>query len=218
MRRRFCPDFAARRPPGPGANFRSRVKLCSSLSAAGFLVIAGAALGQGGFGASENETSGGLDSMTVESENPDSLTVGSEDPDSLTVGTRALPAAVAPESPTPQAGTGASPDALTVGTESLSDSPEGPGLYGNVQNPAASPDLVPDKPQSLAQARAMLRRAQARLASANTAVGNMMERDYPRGQPRIDLYDEKKSAEADVAQAQEWVQGFGGSPGEGMAP
>ncbi len=218
MCRRFSSGSVLSRRPGSGPNFLSLLGLCWIVSVAGSLGAAGAALGQGGFAESADDSSGGLDYMTVETENPDSLTVGTEDPNSLTVGTRALPSAVAPESLTPQPGTGASPDALTVGTESLSDSPEGPGLYGNVQNPAGSPDLVPDEPQSLDQARAMLRRAQTRLASANTAVGNMMERDYPRGQARIDLYDEKRSAQADVAQAQQWVQGFGGPMAEGMTP
>jgi len=189
-----------------------------AISCAGLLLSAGEALGQGGFGESDSNTSGGLDSMTVETEDPDSLTVGTEDPGSLTVGTNALPASVSPESPTPQAGTGASPDALTVGTEALSDSPEGPGLYGNAANPGATPDLFPDRPQTLAQAQAMLQRARTRLERANTAVGNMMERNYPRGQARVDLYDEKRSAESDLAQAQAWVKELGGSTGEGGSP
>ena len=218
MRKRFSSSPSPSRGRGSRDTLFSLPRLFLIVSMAGFLLPTGAALAQGGFGEGDAEPSDGLDSMTVESENPDSLTVGSENPDSLTVDTNALPTPVAPESPTPQAGTGTSPDAETVGTESLSDSPEGPGLYGNARNPAASPDLVPDQPQSLDQARAMLQRAKARLDRANAAVGNMMESNYPRGQARIALYDEKKSAESDVAQAKTWVQDLGGSPGEGMSP
>ena len=177
-----------------------------------------AAFGQGGFGESDTQSSSGLDSMTVETENPDSMTVGTENPNEMTVGTRSLPVPVDTEKPSAIPGTGVSPDSLTVGTESLSDAPSGSGLYGNAPNPGAAPDLEPASPTSLTEARAMLRRAQARLQMANTAVGNMMERDYPKGQARLLLYDEKKSAQQQVDQAERWVQQFGGGSAQSMAP
>ncbi len=177
-----------------------------------------AAHGQGGFGESDAESSSGLDSMTVETENPDSMTVGTEDPDDMTVGTRSLPVPVDTEKPSAIPGTGLSPDSLTVGTEPLSDAPSGSGLYGNAPNPGAAPDLEPASPTSLTEARAMLRRARARLQTANTAVGNMMERDYPKGQARLLLYDERKSAQQQVDQAERWVQQFGDGSAQSVAP
>ena len=177
-----------------------------------------AAQGQGGFGESDTQSSSGLDSMTVETENPDSMTVGTENPNEMTVGTRSLPVPVDTEKPSAIPGTGVSPDSLTVGTESLSDAPSGSGLYGNAPNPGAAPDLEPASPTSLTEARAMLRRAQTRLQMANTAVGNMMERDYPKGQARLLLYDEKKSAQQQVDQAERWVQQFGGGSAQSVAP
>ena len=181
-----------------------------------FLLVAqwetGPAHAQGGFLEEKAAPSSNPESMTAQTENPDDLTVGTENPDSMTVGTTALPGAVGSEQPIAQPGTGVSPDSLTVGTEALSDTPGNAGGYQQGENSGRNPNLIPSSPGDLQEAQAMLRRARSRLQVANTAVGNMMERDYPTGSARILLYDEKKSAERDVDQAEQWVEGFGGTP------
>jgi len=154
------------------------------------------------------------DGAVVNTENPDALTVGTENPNSMVVAPSALPNSVGSQAPNAIHGSGVSPDSLTVGTEPLSDSPPNPGGYQWGDDSGQNPDVIAPRPQSLSQAKAMLQGAQSRLEAANTAVGNMMRRDYPTGEARILLYDKKKSAQREVDQAQRWVKELGGeSPG-----
>ena len=102
---------------------------------------------------------------------------------------------------------------MSVGTESLSDTPGGPGLYGSPSEQGQLPNLIPAAPRDIGEARAMLARAQSRLAVANTAVGNMNQRNYPTGEARLRLYDAKKSAQTEVTEAEGWVQKLDGSGG-----
>lgn len=194
--------------PGPGFSCRpvwSGMAYWLALS-----VAPGVLYGEEGFGGFEEPASSRTTGLVVGTENPDSLTLDTEDPSSMTVGTTALPEAVGTEAPNTEAGTGANPNSLTVPTESLADSPSGPGFYGGPGEQGKLPDLVPASPQSLEQAQTLLVRAQSRLKAADTAVGNMVRRDYPTGNARLLLYDEQKSAQRDVEQAERWVKNFGG--------
>jgi hypothetical protein len=177
------------------------------------LVAPGVLYAEEGFGGFEESASNNPSEPTalvVGTENPDALTVGTEDSASMTVGTTALPGAVGTEALNAEAGTGADPSSLTVGTERLADSPSGPGFYGSPGQQGKLPNLVPASPQTREEAQALLVRAQSRLSIANTAVGNMVRRDYPTGNARLLLYDEQKSAQSDVEQAERWVKKFGG--------
>jgi hypothetical protein len=177
------------------------------------LVAPGVLYGEEGFGGFEESASNNPNNPTtlvVGTENPDALTVGTEDPASMTVGTTALPGAVGTEALNVEAGTGADPSSLTVGTERLTDSPSGPGFYGSSGEQGKLPNLVPASPRTLGEAQAILARAQSRLTVANTAVGDMVRRDYPTGNARLLLYDEQTSAQKEVGEAEHWVEEFGG--------
>ena len=190
-----------------------------------FVLAAGTAQGQGGFGGSQDGFGGSQgtsasdpNALVVGTENPDDLTAETENPQALTVGTRSLPGSTPTQALGSQGldseGNGSeSPSALSVGTESLSDTPGGPGLYGSPSEQGRLPDLVPAAPRDIGEARAMLARAQSRLAVANTAVGNMNQRNYPTGEARLRLYDAKKSAQTEVTEAEGWVQKLDGSGG-----
>lgn len=183
-----------------------------------FVLAAGTAQGQGGFGGSQGTSASDPNALVVGTENPDDLTAETENPQALTVGTRSLPGSTPTQALGSQAlgsegNAGESPSALSVGTESLSDTPGGPGLYGSPSEQGQLPNLIPAAPRDIGEARAMLARAQSRLAVANTAVGNMNQRNYPTGDARLRLYDEQKSAQTEVTEAEGWVQKLDGSGG-----
>ena len=190
----------------------------SLLAAVTFALVAGSAQGQGGFGDSQGASASDPNALVVGTENPDDMTAKTENPEALTVGTRSLPGAtpseaLGSEALSPEGNVGESPSALTVGTESLSDSPGGPGMYGSPGQQGQLPDLIPAEPGNIGEARAMLARAQSRLVTATTAVGNMNQRNYPTGEARLQLYDQQKSAQAEVTEAEGWVQKLDGSGG-----
>lgn len=155
------------------------------------------------------------DALTVQSQGLDSHTASSEDPDSALVQSHPLPAPVQSEPPTPEAQTGISPDGLTVQADSLSTLPNADLVERQVdeqtwQEVENSGQAIA-RPRTLAEAEANLSFAQERLASARAAVGKMIRRDYPTGQPRVRIYDEERVAEKQVAQAEGWVRELGGS-------
>ena len=195
-----------------GARAVLRGRGLKALVACCCLLASTSAWGQGSFNEVAGDEGSEGDGEVVGTENPDALTVGTENPNSMVVNPSALPNPVESQSPDAIRGTGVSPDSLTVGSEPLTDSPPDPGGYQWGDDSGSNPDLIAPRPQSLAQAKAMLRSAQARLDAANTAVGDMMRRDYPTGKERILLYDKKQSAQRDVAQAQKWVADLGGPP------
>lgn len=165
------------------------------------------------------ETPGNL---TVESQSLDSHTGSSHPLDAAVVGSRPLPTAVESESPVAQAQTGISPDDLTGEADRLSDLPDASEVEDQVnrqtwrQVEASQPAVA--RPRTLEEARSNLTRARARLGAARAAVGKMIRRDYPTGQPRVRIYDEERLAEQQVAEAEGWVRELGGSPESGAMP
>ena len=149
-------------------------------------------------------------SLTVSPEALSSLTVGTQDPGALTAPTTALPAPVESKSP----------GSLTVSTESPSppagqpwnpeDLPGAASVESEVQRKVASqvaetqPRVGP--PASLAAARSQLAVSQARLERVNSAIGTMLERDYPTGEARLRLYDEQDEARQQVKDSKDWVE------------
>ena len=161
------------------------------------------------------------DELTVGSQNMDAHMASSVNPNSLVVNSQPLPSPVEAHSPASQSSTGESPDALTVQSTRLSSLPQASEVNEEVhqqvwqQVKAAQPEMV--QPQTLAGARAVLAKAQSQLDQINAAVGKMIRRDYPTGEPRVRLYDEQKAAQLQVGQAKQWVENLGGSLEEGTS-
>jgi len=151
-------------------------------------------------------------SITVGTRDPSSLTVGTQDPGALTVPTTALPAPVEPVSPGSRVVPAESLSSLKGKTWSLEDLPEAATVESEVQRKVASqvaesqPRVPP--PDSLAEARSQLAASQARLDRIDSAIGTMLERDYPTGEARLRLYDEQSKARTAVEDSKEWVQRF----------
>ena len=162
------------------------------------------------------------DDLTVDSQSLDSDTGSSQSLDAAVVGSRPLPDGVRSEPPVAQAQTGISPDALTGVADRLSDLPDASEVEDQVtrqtrrQVEASQPAVA--RPRTLAEARSNLTRARARLEAARAAVGKMIRRDYPTGQPRVRIYDEQRLAEQQVAQAESWLREFGEAPESGEMP
>ena len=155
------------------------------------------------------------DSLTVDSQSMDSHMATSQDPDSLVVNSRPLPAPVQAQDPTTLNGMGVSPDSQPGKAYRLSDLPDAQAVRRDVHQQTwdSVQDSQPsmNRPSDLSQAQRALTGARSRLEQANAAVGKMVRRNYPTGEPRLRLYDEQKSAQRQVSQAEQWVQGFGGS-------
>lgn len=149
-------------------------------------------------------------SITVGTQDPSSLTVGTQDPGALTVPTTALPAPVEPKSPGSLVVPTESPSRLVGKTWSLEDLPEAATVESEVRRKVAaqvaeSQPRVPP-PDSLATARSELAASRAKLDRINSAIGTMLERDYPTGEARLRLYDEQTEARGEVEDSKEWVQ------------
>lgn len=155
------------------------------------------------------------DSLTVGSQNMDSHMATSQDPDSLVVNSRPLPSPVQAQDPTTLSGMGVSPDSQPGKAYRLSNLPDAQTVRQDVHQQTwdSVQDSQPgmNRPSDLSQAQLALTAARSRLEQANAAVGKMVRRNYPTGEPRLRLYDEQKSAQMQVSQAEQWVQGFGGS-------
>ena len=155
------------------------------------------------------------DSLTVDSQSMDSHRATSQDPDSLVVHSRPLPAPVQAQDPTTLNGMGVSPDSQPGQAYRLSNLPDAQTVRQDVHQQTwdsvqgSQPSM--NRPNDLSQAQRALTAARSRLEQANAAVGKMVRRNYPTGEPRLRLYDEQKSAQMQVSQAEKWVQDFGGS-------
>lgn len=156
---------------------------------------------------------------------PVSIEASTADPDSLTVGSQALGAMAVPTTPLPapveseSAATRViSPQALDDPAEptwNLEDLPHEAALENDEQQ-AVAVSVIPHRgpgvstTSSVAQARLQLSASQARLDRVNTAIGTMLERDYPTGEARLRLYAEQSDARRAVEAARSWVERFGG--------
>jgi hypothetical protein len=126
------------------------------------------------------------DDMEGNSENPDDLVVGSEDPDDMVGGS---------EDPDEQVGRSYELDDLT------DDS-------GSQNLPDPMPQLVaepsPPGPNDGSQVHAAWRAVQAaerNMEASNDIYANMIEKDYPRGEQRARIIEERRAAFDEVNQA-----------------
>ncbi|MEE3327643.1 MAG: hypothetical protein VX252_09930 [Myxococcota bacterium] len=162
------------------------------------------------------------DSLTVGSQSMDSHMATSQNPDDLVVDSHPLPAPTEAQEPTTLSGMGVSPDSQPGTAYRLSNLPDANTVRQEVHQQTwdsvqdAQPSMAP--PSDLSEARVALSGARSRLEQANAAVGKMIRRDYPTGEPRLRLYDEQKTAQRQVSQAEQWVQNFGGSVNEDSMP
>ena len=183
----------------------------------GLILFTGAhaASGQDLLGEPAEATSMTPDSLTVGSHTMDGHMATSQNPDDLVVGSRPLPSPVEAQEPTTLNGMGVSPDSQPGQAYRLSNLPNADAVRQQVHDrtwdsvQASQPSVA--TPDDLAQAQETLADARSRLDEANAAVGKMIRRNYPTGEPRLRLYDEQKTAQMQVSQAERWVEEFGGS-------
>lgn len=155
-------------------------------------------------------TTASPDSLTVSPQSLSSLTVGTQDPGALTAPTTALPAPVETQSPGSLVVPTESPSRLAGQTWNPEDLPNAASVESEVQRKVASqvaesqPRVA--SPDSLSAARSQLVAAQARLEQINSAIGTMLERDYPTGEARLRLYDEQGEARSRVKDLKTWVE------------
>jgi len=146
------------------------------------------------------------DDLTVESEDSDDMEGDSEDPDDLVVGS---------EDPDDMVGRSEDPDDLVVGSEDPDDmvgrSYELDELSedsGSANLPDPMPQLVaepsPPGPNDGSQVHAAWRAVQAaerNMEASNDIYANMMENDYPRGERRARIIEERRATFEEVNQA-----------------
>jgi hypothetical protein len=153
-----------------------------------------------GPGAHEAESED-LDSMVVGSERLDSHTVGSEDPMGMVVGAEDLDADEGHSRALQSLATAAAPGA-DRGTEgSSSEAPTNDAVAAAGRTSPPSPvqseiGLIHRDKQALAEAR-------ERNARAEGAYSNMMARDYPRGEARLQIVAERQAAQRALKAANE---------------
>ena len=187
-----------------------------------FALGGGVAIAQDPLGEPAEASSMSPDELTVGSQSMDSRTVSSQNPNDLVVGSHALPSPVEAQKPTVLDGMGTSPDAQPGRAYNVSNLPDADTVRQEVHQQtwdsvdASQPSEA--APRDLAEARRQLSNARARLAGINASVGKMIRRNYPTGEPRLRLYDEQKQAQAQVSQAEHWVENYGGSPSEDDTP
>ena len=155
-------------------------------------------------------TTASPDSLTVSPQSLSSLTVGAQDPGALTAPTTALPAPVETQSPGSLVVPTESPSRLAGQTWNPEDLPNAASVESEVQRKVASqvaesqPRVA--SPDSLSAARSQFAASQARLEQVNSAIGTMLERDYPTGEARLRLYDEQREARRQVKESKAWVE------------
>ncbi len=167
-------------------------------------------LGEPAMGSAQNPAD-----LTVGTENPDDMTVGTENPASLQGYTHPLPAPTNTQNPSALTAETVNPSSLEATPYSLESLPNAAVQERQVQEKVArevaTESPQPSLPVSRAQAELQLQRARSRLEAANTAVGNMIRRDYPTGEARLRIYDEQRFAQSAVNAARDSLRRFDGS-------
>ena len=159
----------------------------------------------------------------AETENPDNMVVGSQDPGDMLAGTETpgslsgrtvpLPDATPTLSPSELVAPTQSPGPLQSQTTSLSSLPEArqadAAAEREVQERVQAEQPVFAPPTSAGDAQARLADAKSNLERANAAVGKMLQRNYPRGEARAQIYAEQQDAQQAVENASAEASQFG---------
>jgi hypothetical protein len=139
-------------------------------------------------------TAGEIEEHEEQSQNPDDMTAGSRDPDAMTTQSETM-AGRETRSQDPDAMvTGSSREDEVTG-EDLTDLREVAPDRGFVPiDVPGQHDWQPTTNPEVLQARKRLLRAEKRAEAAQTAYGDMMMRNYPRGEARIRIVNERDAA------------------------
>ncbi len=153
------------------------------------------------------------DNMVVGSQNPGDMLAGTETPGSLSGQTVPLPNATPTLSPSELVAPTQALGPLQTQTTSLSSLPEArqadAAAEREVQEQVQAEQPVLAPPTSAGEAQARLDDANSNLERANTAVGKMMQRNYPRGEARAQIYAEQQAAQRAVENASAAAARFG---------
>jgi hypothetical protein len=150
------------------------------------------------------------DDLLVESVNPDSLLAESEDPDSLVVESENLDDRLG-HSTALQDLPDADAQEREIEQETLAEMRERHRTEGLAEDATATPRDGPPSTSgnrmnaqiaSIRAAKKQFAAAKARASKADEAYGVMMERDYPRGEARLKIVDERKLAQQELESAQ----------------
>jgi hypothetical protein len=154
-------------------------------------------------GGAAETTAGQLDDHEAHSKNPDDMTAESRDPDEMTVESEKLDDHMADsENPDDMMAKSQDPDELVVESENLSDLPEEKpdSGYESIEVPGQKSWEPTTDPELLA-ARKNLVRAQNRAEVARTVYGDTMRRNYPRGEARVRIVEERDASSEDLEKA-----------------
>jgi hypothetical protein len=148
-------------------------------------------------------TAGDLDDHEAQSENPDGLTTDSRNPDDMVVGSETMEGrVVGAEDPDSMVAAPGVLDQHEATSENLSDLPnvKPDAGYVEIEVPGQA-DWEPTTDPQVLLARQNLLRAEARARAAITTYGDAERRDYPRGQARVRIVEERNAAMAALEEA-----------------
>ena len=156
----------------------------------------------------EETTAGDMDHHESESKDPDDMTTGSRDPDEMTTeaGTMAGREAQS-QDPDGMVTTAQDMDQHEESAEDLTDletARPDPGFEA-IDVPGQA-EWEPTTDPNVLIARQNLLRAEKRARAARTAYGDMMQRDYPRGQARIRIVNERDAAMKGLEEAKQALE------------
>jgi hypothetical protein len=139
-------------------------------------------------------TAGEIEEHEESSQNPDDMTTGSHDPDAMTTRSGTMAGREARSDDPDAMVTGSSREDEVAG-EDLTDLPDVAPDRGFVPiDVPGQHDWPPTTNPEVLQARKRLLRAEKRAEAAQTAYGNMMMSNYPRGEARIRIVNERDAA------------------------
>lgn len=140
--------------------------------------------------------SGRMEDHEAHSRSPEGMTVGSHDPDEMTVGSESMDGRIAtprdPETMVTDSEKMTAHEASSEDVTLLEAARPAPGFEA-IEIPGQSEWQSTTDPAVLMARRNVLR-AEKRARAARTTYGEMMERNYPRGEARIRIVNERDAS------------------------